>query len=35
VRVIGPGARFRDEPVDPAPVPALDEHGAMIRAEFG
>jgi hypothetical protein len=35
VRVIGPGARVREAELDPGPVPALDEHGAAIRAEFG
>lgn len=35
IRVIGPGARFRDEALTPSAVPALDEHGAAIRAEFG
>ena len=35
VRVIGPGARVRGEQFGPGPVPALDEHGPAIRAEFG
>lgn len=35
IRVIGPGARFREEDADdPGPVPELDGHGARIRAEF-
>ncbi len=34
IRVIGPGARFRDDVDDPGPVPELDSHGALIRAEF-
>ncbi len=35
LRVIGPGARVRGENLEAGPVPALDEHGAAIRAEFG
>ncbi len=34
LHVIGPGARFREEADVPGPVPELDAHGAMIRAEF-
>lgn len=34
IRVIAPGARVLGETLDPGPVPALDEHGAAIRAEF-
>jgi crotonobetainyl-CoA:carnitine CoA-transferase CaiB-like acyl-CoA transferase len=34
VRVIGPGARVREEAFEPGPVPALDAHGAALRAEF-
>ncbi len=34
VQLLAPGASVTDEALAVGPVPALDEHGAMIRAEF-
>jgi crotonobetainyl-CoA:carnitine CoA-transferase CaiB-like acyl-CoA transferase len=35
VELLAPGARFPGEPEALGPVPALGQHGASVRAEFG